>query len=355
MAEPRLQVRSALLDGAEIEGLWAPAGVYLNTASYGLPPRPAVEAVERVLAEWQGGRSPWETWTQEVGVARERFARLVGCRPEEVATGATVSEFTGLVAASLPDGARVVVPEVEFTSNLFPWLVHAERLDVATVPLEELVDAIDARTTLVAVSAVQSSNGQLADLAAIAEACRAHDARLFVDATQACGWLPLADHDYDFLVAHSYKWLLSPRGATFFVVRNERLDELKPLHASWWAGDDPYGAYYGPPLRLAENARRFDTSPAWFSWVGAAPALETLERIGIGRIHAHNVELANRFRNGLELEPGNSAIVSVDVENGAEKLERAGIRGAVRAGGLRVSFHVYNTADDVDAALDALR
>jgi selenocysteine lyase/cysteine desulfurase len=347
--------QTAHIPQAELEGLWEPAHVYLNTASYGLPPRPAVEAVERVIEEWRGGRTPWETWTQEVGVARERFARLVGCRPEEVATGATVSEFVGLVAASLPDGARVAVPEVEFTSNLFPWLVHAERLDVVTVPLDGLADAVDEQTTLVAVSAVQSSNGRVADLAAIAEACRAHHARLFVDATQACGWLPLADHDYDFLVAHSYKWLLSPRGATFFVVRKERLDELKPLHASWWAGDDPYGAYYGPPLRLAGNARRFDTSPAWFSWVGAAPALEALERIGIERIHAHDVELANRFRAGMELEPADSAIVSVDVENGPEKLERAGIRAAVRAGGLRVSFHVYNTADDVDAALDALR
>jgi selenocysteine lyase/cysteine desulfurase len=354
MAEPRLHERSTLLDGAEIEGLWAPAGVYLNTASYGLPPRPAVEAVQQVIAEWQGGRSPWETWTQEVGVARERFARLVGCLPDEVATGATVSEFAGLVAASLPGGARVVVPEIEFTSNLFPWLVQAGRLEIATVPLEGLAEAIDERTTLVTVSAVQSSNGRVADLAAIAEACRAHDALLFVDATQACGWLPLADHDYDFLVCHSYKWLLSPRGATFFVVRKERLEELQPIHASWWAGDDPYGAYYGPPLRLAENARRFDTSPAWFSWVGAAPALEVLERIGTERIHAHNVELANRFRAGLDLEPGDSAIVSVDVEDGAAKLERAGIRAAVRAGGLRLSFHLYNTPGDVDAALAAL-
>jgi selenocysteine lyase/cysteine desulfurase len=346
--------QTALIPQPEIEGLWEPAHVYLNTASYGLPPRSAVEAVQRVIEEWQGGRSPWESWTQEVGVARERFARLVGCRAEEVATGATVSEFVGLVAASLPTGGRVVVPEVEFTSNLFPWLVHAGRLAVETVPLEALADAVNDSTTLVAVSAVQSSNGWVTDLGAVAEACRRHDARLFVDATQACGWLPLADHDYDFLVAHSYKWLLSPRGATFFVVRKERLDELTPLHASWWAGDDPYGAYYGPPLRLAENARRFDTSPAWFSWVGAAPALEVLERIGVERIHGHNVELANRFRGGMELEPGASAIVSVDVENGAERLARAGIRAATRAGGLRVSFHVYNTADDVDAALAAL-
>lgn len=344
-----------MLARAELEGLWEPAHVYLNTASYGLPPRPTVEAVHAVVEDWRGGGTPWETWTQAVGRARDSFARLAGCRPEEVAAGATVSEFVGLVAASLPDGARVLVPEIEFTSNLFPWLVHSERLDVATVPLDGLAEAVDERTTLVAVSAVQSSNGRVAELAAIAEACRANDARLFLDATQACGWLPLHEQDYDFLVCHSYKWLLAPRGATFFVVREERIEELLPLHASWWAGDDPYGAYYGPPLRLAENARRFDTSPAWFSWVGAAPALEVLERIGIERIHGHNVELANRFRAGMGLEPGDSAIVSVDVEDGVRKLERAGIRAAARAGGLRVSFHVYNTPDDVDAALDALR
>jgi selenocysteine lyase/cysteine desulfurase len=79
-----------------------------------------------------------------------------------------------------------------------------------------------------------------------------------------------------------------------------------------------------------------------------------LERIGTERIHAHDVELANRFRAGLGLDPGDSAIVSVDVEDGAAKLERAGIRAAVRAGGLRLSFHLYNTPDDVDAAVAAL-
>ena len=137
-------------------------------------------------------------------------------------------------------------------------------------------------------------------------------------------------------------------------VRPERLEALVPIHAGWWAGENPLGDYYGPPLRLAASARRLDSSPAWFSWVGAAPILELLERIGIERIHEHDVELANRFRAGMDLEPGNSAIVSVDVEDGAAKLERAEIRAAVRAGGLRVSFHLYNTPAHVDAALEAL-
>ena len=75
---------------------------------------------------------------------------------------------------------------------------------------------------------------------------------------------------------------------------------------------------------------------------------------GVDAIHAHDVALANRFRAGLGLEPSNSAIVFCDVEDAADKLERAGTRAAVRGGRLRTSWHVYNTADHVDQTLDVL-
>ena len=64
--------------------------------------------------------------------------------------------------------------------------------------------------------------------------------------------------------------------------------------------------------------------------------------------------LANRFRAGLGLAPGDSAIVSADIPGAEERLLAAGIRAAVRGGSLRASFHLYNTAEDVDAALEAL-
>jgi selenocysteine lyase/cysteine desulfurase len=345
-----------VLPASELEGLWAPERPYLNTASYGLPPAPAFAALQQALDDWRGGRTSWEPWTEAVNRARASFARLVGVRPEDVAAGATVSEFVGLVAASLPGGAEVLVPEVEFTSNLFPWLAQEARgVRVRTAPLDRLAEAVAPSTTLVAVSAVQSSNGDVADLAAIAAAARDHAAMVLLDATQACGWLPLAAADFDFLVTHTYKWLMSPRGAALMAVRPERLSGLTPVHAGWWAAESPFADYYGPPLRLAASARRLDTSPAWFSWVGAAPTLELVGRIGVERIHEHDLELANRFRAGIGLEPGDSAIVSVDVHDGAARLEQAGIRAAVRAGGLRLSFHLYNTTADVEAVLDALR
>jgi selenocysteine lyase/cysteine desulfurase len=281
---------------------------------------------------------------------------MVGVVPERVSVGATASEFVGLVAASLPDGARVLVPDVEFTSTLFPFLVQEEcrGLTVRTLPPSQIAEAIDARTDLVAFSAVQMSSGEVADLDAIVAAAAHHGAATLVDATQACGWLPLDAARFGAVVCGAYKWLMSPRGTAFMVVGDALQEAMVPHSAGWYAGEDVHDSYFGPPLRLASNARRFDTSPAWFSWVGTQPALELVNRIGIEHVNAHNVALANRFRAGLGLEPSNSAIACVDLPDAAERLEHAGIQAAVRGGRLRVSCHVYNDEADVDAALEAI-
>ncbi|MBD0289888.1 MAG: aminotransferase class V-fold PLP-dependent enzyme [Thermoleophilia bacterium] len=336
---------------SEAQALWSPSRPYLNTASFGLPPAPAWDELAAALEDWRYGRTSWERWGESTERARDAFARLVGARSEDVATSASASQLVALVAASLPPGARVVAPERDFASLLFPLALRA---DVSTVPLARLADAIEPGVVLVALSAVQSATGEVADVARVAAAARAHGALVLVDATHAVGWLPLAAADVDYLVCAAYKWLLSPRGTAFLAVRPGLLDRVPPLAASWWSSDDPHSTYYDLPVRLANDARRLDTSPAWFSWVGAAPALELLERIGVAAIHDHDVALANRFRTGLGLAPTDSAIVSVELAGAQERLERAGILASVRAGSLRASFHLYNTEADVDAALAAL-
>ena len=335
--------------------LWEPAGTYLNTASFGLPPLPAWEALQEALDDWRTGRTSWEQWGEATEAARGSFARLVGVEPSTVAVGATVSGLVGLVASSLPQGSRVLAPEVEFTSTLFPFLVQSHRgISVRTVPAAELADAIDETTDVVVFSAVQMATGEVADLAAIATSSRSLGALTLVDATQACGWLPLDGYAFDIVVAAGYKWLLSPRGTAYMAVAPERLAGIVPAAAGWFAGEDVHASYFGPPLRLAGDARRLDTSPAWHSWVGAAPALELIEEIGVAAIHAHDLGLANRFREGLGMEAADSAIVFVDVPGAQERLERAGIRAAVRNGRVRTSWHLYNTEEDVSAALAAL-
>jgi selenocysteine lyase/cysteine desulfurase len=344
-----------MLTIAEARDQWSPERVYLNTASYGLPPRDGFDALHDALADWRAGRTSWEHWGESTEGARAAFATMVGVGPERVAVGATVSEFVGQAAACLPAGARVLVPDVEFTSTLFPFLVQEARgVRVTTVAPARLAEAIDARTDVVAFSAVQMSTGEVADLDAIVAAASHHGATTLLDATQACGWLPVDATRFGAVVCSAYKWLMSPRGTSFMTVGDEWLSRIVPHSAGWYAGEDVHASYFGPPLRLAADARRLDTSPAWFSWVGTQPAIELLNRIGVGAVYEHDVALANRFRAGLGMEASNSAIVSVDLPDAAARLDRAGIVAALRGGRLRVSWHVYNTDADVDTALEAL-
>jgi len=271
----------------------------------------------------------------------------------DVAVAGQISAFTGLVALGLERGARVVAPERDFTSVLWPFLVAGAQVD--TVPLERLAEAVDGSTAVVAVSAVQSIDGRVADLDAIVAAAAHHGALTCVDATQASGWLPLDAGRFDFFMASAYKWLLSARGTSFMAVRPEAAERLKPHMAGWYAGDDPFDTNYDAPLRLADDASRFDLSPAWMSWVGAAPAIELLGAVGIEVIHEHDVGLANRFRAGLGMEPSDSAIVALPEDDDVvARLRAAEVSVTVREGFIRFSFHLYTTEREVDRALEVL-
>ena len=134
---------------------------------------PRVGRLQSALDDWRTGRTSWEHWGDATEAARASFARLVGCASSSVAVGATVSGLVGLVAASLPAGSRVLAPEIEFTSTLFPFLVQERRgVSVRTVPAAGLAAAIDETTDVVAFSAVQMATGEVADLTGIAAAAR---------------------------------------------------------------------------------------------------------------------------------------------------------------------------------------
>jgi selenocysteine lyase/cysteine desulfurase len=271
--------------------------------------------------------------------------------------GSQVSVFAGLVAASLPDGSEVLTAAGDFTSILFPFYAQSGRgIRVREVPLDRLADCITPATTLVAVSAVQSADGRVADLDALDAASRAAGTRVLLDTTQAVGWLPVDASRFAYTACAGYKWLLSPRGTAYFTVSPALAGDLIPHFAGWYAGDDPWSSIYGGPLRLAGDARRFDVSPAWHAWVAAAPALQLLGQVGTPSLQRHAVGLANRFRAGIGLEPGASAIVSLATDPAAaDALAAARIKGSARAGRLRLSFHVSTDEQDADLAADVLR
>ena len=161
-----------------IPDLWHPETVYLNTASFGLPPDPVWDAVQTAQADWRAGRVSWEHWTAVTGRARAEFATLVhaDARPR----GGRRERLRPDRAGRRRDPGRLEGarrPSPSSSSLLFPFLAQAERgVTVEFVPLDRLAEAIDASTDVVAVSAVQSSTGEVAALDDIAAAARHHGA-----------------------------------------------------------------------------------------------------------------------------------------------------------------------------------
>ena len=348
--------------------------VYLNTAT--APPAclPVLDALRRSEGAWERAVFSWRNWEDEAEATRGLFADLIGAPAGAVALLGSLSEAAATVARSLPAG-RIVVGEQEFRSNLWPWLalgtggrriVQVAAQD-GVVSTDSLVEAITPGTALVAVSAIQSSNGYRVDLEPIAERTRAVGARLFVNLTQLLGALrfDIEEIEPDFVAAHGYKWMLCPRGAAWLYVRPDRLEGMRPLAPNWKNADDPHATYYGGELDLATDARRLDASLAWFSWVGARAALELLVSLERSQVERRCLELTDAFRRdvtaaGFEVAPQGqpSQIVAIRVDDPdrlRRRLESERVVASVRGGGLRIGFHAFNDESDVDTCLRVLK
>lgn len=335
----------------DVRGQFPAARGFLDTATCGLPSVATVAGVEEHLARWRDGAGSLPLFHAPVERSRALYAQLLGVPIEWVAIGSQVSVAVGAVASSLPPGARIVLPDNDFTSLLWPFLARTD-LRCALVPLDELPDAVSRGCDWVAASTVQSADGSVADLDAVRAAADGVGARVLLDATQSMGWLPLSGPRFEVVVVGAYKWLLSPRGTAFTSIRPDVLADVAPTSAGWYAGAHVPSSYYGGPARLAHDARRLDVSPAWACWAGTAPALELLLDVGVVQVHRHDVDLANRFRERMDLPPSNSAVVSLDAD--VDRLRGQGIRCSGRDGRARLAFHLYNDDDDVDLAARAL-
>jgi selenocysteine lyase/cysteine desulfurase len=135
---------------------------------------------------------------------------------------------------------------------------------------------------------------------------------------------------------------------------SERVSKSIIPHAANWYG----GGAVVVDLRVAAAAGRdratFRCIVDRFSVLGSGLTLPWLASLDRAAIEAHTLGLASRLRTGLQLRQEPSAIVSIPTV-AVDALRRAGIRASIRAGAVRVGFHLYNNDDDLDRLLDALR
>ncbi|MBI3966014.1 MAG: aminotransferase class V-fold PLP-dependent enzyme [Chloroflexi bacterium] len=350
---------------------------YLDVAFHCLLPSSVAQAMaDFCQAELQGGVSPY-SWKPLVEETREQFAQLIGASSSEIAFVRNTADGLNVVAGSYPWQERdnVVLSELEHPSNVYPWRNlerHGVQIRVVPnragrVPVGELIAACDDRTRVVAISAVQWGTGYRADLAILAEYCRSAGIHVAVDAIQALGSISfdVGALGVDFLSCGGHKGLLAPYGIAALYVRRALIPELTPAYLAE-EGVEKTGPF--SPIRLRDDARRFEIgNPNYVGVAGLRAALRLLDDLDVAAIERHVLDLGSQVHDGLrrrgveiigpEAERERSSIVVFrlsEAEGALERFRAEDIRLSLRSGHIRVSFHAYNTAADVDHLLRAV-
>ena len=355
---------------------------YLNCAAVA----PGSTRVRAAINAWlddhvaQGNSASTHWWARAAEV-RARTAELIGAAPEEIAFVKSTSHGLAMVAEGLDwrSGDEVAVASaLEYPSNVYAWKHLADRgVEVREIPVVDgavtpgaVEEAIGPRTRLVAVSSVQFASGHRTDVDAIGRLCRDRDVLFVVDAIQQAGAFPIdvKASGIHAMAACSHKWMLGLLGIGFLYVDRDLLPNLRPALVGWYSVDDPF-AFDGTRFELRTDASRLEeAAPAFPMVYGLGAAVEMLLEAGVANTAAHITGLLDRAAGALEAigcevspAPEHRAGIlmikpaSADVDALAEACMERGIAVSVRRGRLRLSAHLYNNEDDIDALVDLLR
>jgi selenocysteine lyase/cysteine desulfurase len=337
-------------------------------------------AAERYLESWNTSGMDWDTWMEEVGLAKAEFATLIGATADDIAVFSSVSEAASAVASALDfsgQRTKLVVSEAEFPTVAQVWLaqeLRGARLSYAPVR-DGVIDPahydtlIDDRTVLVSSCHGYYMNGFVQDVARIAARAREAGALSFVDAYQTLGTIPIDVRatGMDFLVAGNLKFLMGIPGIAFLYVRPEIVATLHPTVTGWFGRADPF-AFDAKSLDWSPTASRFDTgTPPVINAYVARAGMEIISAVGPVKIRAWLEVLGARLIEGgrargltlhgtddMRCKTATTAFVVRDSHAIEDAMRARGIVASARGSVIRLAPHFYNTIDDVDRALDIL-
>jgi selenocysteine lyase/cysteine desulfurase len=321
--------------------------------------------------------------------AVERFARLIDARPEDIAVVPSTMTGENLIARSLRIGrdAGVVTDALHYDASLVLYSQlrrHGTPVGIALpvdnrIRLEDLRALITPATRLVAVSLVSADTGFTHDLAELCSMAHAHGALVYADIIQAAGAIPIdvRESGVDFCCCGTYKWLMGEFGTAFLFVRPDRLDRLQRVELGWRQvrRDVDHQFPFDPPGPVAEDyALRSDavglfevSTPGWGPLATAVGSLDYLHALGVDAIVRHRQPMIERLQREL---PARGFVPLTPVESRAPivafahrdagkrwsaRLRAARIRVSLYAHRIRIAVSVYNSMDDVEQLLDALR
>ena len=363
------------------------ADVWLNCAHQGPLPVCAAEAVARAT-EWK--QRPFELTAErfrEVPARlRRALERLIGADADTVVLGNSASYGLHLIASALKwsSGDEVLVMDTDFPSDILPWLrlenrgvsVRRERPHRHVFDVDEIAALLSQRTRLLCLTWVHSFSGWAIDLDAIGRLCQANGVTFVVNGSQGVGARPfdVATMAVDAVVSVGFKWLCGPYGTGFCWIRPSLREQLVPPKAYWLSmltADDLSGTI---DVRLRQDSRVqvFDLfgTANFLNFVPWTASVEYLLQLGIPAIAEYDQTLVDRLLDRLDRDrydvispmegPRRSTLVVIRhriddrTARASDALRAARIHVAMRSGSIRLSPHFFNSADDIDGAVDVL-
>jgi selenocysteine lyase/cysteine desulfurase len=344
--------------------------------------RPAAEAMAGYARELSEAAYLRGTYYRAAERVRQLAARLINAHPSEVTFIKNTCEGINYVANGIQwiTGDNVVSTAMEFHANVYPWMnlesrgVSLKRVpeEDGRIPFDRIAAAIDRRTRVLAISAVQWSNGFRSDLTRLGELCLEKGVLLFVDAIQALGVHPIdvrAMH-VDFLACGAHKWLLGPEGVGIFYCKRELIGHLRPSEPGYLCMKHSFEAPT-PLMDFHDDARRFDSGVYNLAGICALGAsIQFLLEVGLDTIQHRVKENTDVLVEGLRSKGWKvhsprtasewSGIVSFSSERHDNDELRKHLRNefkiilANRLGRLRASPHFYNTIEEMRQLVEAL-
>ena len=372
--------------------------VYLDSASTAPKPRSVIDAITRILSchtanVHRGVHTLADEVTGEYEAARLQIATFLNASPAEIVFTRNATEGINLVAhgLGLDESDEIVLPALEHHSNFLPWRVRARpvplNLSEDGLPLYDQVErALSSRTRLLALAHVSNTAGVVAPVESWAAVARSRDLPLLVDASQSASHLPIDVRamDCDFLVLSGHK-VLGPSGIGVLYGKRERLEQL----ALYQTGGGMVRVHSDEHFEVHDVPLRFEAgTPSIEGAIGLAAAVGYLDRLGMNTVRAHSHELGLHLVEGLRTVPGirlvaGSAPVERRIGLAAFSVEAVGLGAESVArllcdrhqilvsggyhcahilhhrlnleGTVRVSASVFNTHDEIERVLSALR
>jgi cysteine desulfurase/selenocysteine lyase len=319
---------------------------------------------------------------------RVSIAKLIGAQPADIALTSGASTGMSAVAYGLKwsPGDEILTAIREFPLQYSTWKPMEEReglkLNIVSprerfLTADDVIAALTPKTRLVSISLVRFDNGVLLDAALIAAACHAQGALLLLDASQACGAVPIdvGAMGVDFLVSAGYKFLLGPFGTGFFWAKPEHVASMRPGPFYWMASkgiDHNFASMDFANPTAASSGKRWDAAETanYFNHAALDASVEFVLQAGPETIAAHNRNLIELLYERLPkdrcvptspLDAAHRGPYACFAARAPEKtaalydrLRKENIIVSLREGNIRVSPYLFNTERDIDRLISVI-